>query len=147
MSFITNNIFRDTSSNNFSIDVVGDNMRQVGISPYSSEHWSIRFNQNSSPISLLQREGDFNFRGNDFTIESWVNLDRFSEEVDEYGNVTSFCVYSCLNIANTSGVQVVVKNIRGNNFITERTVVSLMYNGMEIVSGFVPKTSVSTSSS
>jgi hypothetical protein len=138
MSLITNSVFRDTSPNSVSVIPFGQPV-QSSVSPYSYENWSVRFNKNTLPIFVKQRNEDFNFRGNDFTIETWVNVDAYNTVNSQTGDTTGYCIFSSYDKQTNNGLYITLKLNEGNNIIGPQTVVSLFYNNEITVTGVIPE--------
>ena len=138
MSLITNSVFRDTSPNSVSVIPFGLPI-QSSVSPFSYENWSMRFNKNASPILIKQRNEDFSFRGNDFTIETWVNVDAYNAVNFQTGDTTGYCIFSSYDKQTNNGLHITLKVNEGNNIISAQTVVSLFYNNEIVITGVIPE--------
>ena len=143
MSVITNSVFRDTSPNGFQI-IPFNQPIQSSVSPASHENWSMRFNKNAQPLYINQRNTDFNFRGNDFTLETWVNVDTYNTVNTQTGDTPGYCIFSCFNKGNTQGLYVILKVNKGNNIIPQQTAVSVFYGTELLVTGNIPETSIAS---
>ncbi len=138
MSLITNSVFRDTSPNSVSVIPFGQPV-QSSVSPYSYENWSMRFNKNTSPIYINQRNDDFSFRGNDFTIETWVNIDTYNSVNSQTGDTTGYCIFSSYDKQTNNGLYITLKLNEGNNIVGTQTVITLFHNNESVVVGVIPE--------
>jgi hypothetical protein len=133
MGVINNNTLRDLSTNNFPVIKHG-NVQQYGVSPSSSENFSVLFPKNSTPLTVRQ-PNLLNFRGNDFTLETWLNVEQLNDVNFNTGDSTGYCIMS--TPLAIKPLTLTIKTIEGNNFNVKQTKVSFKYNNVVLVEGMV----------
>jgi hypothetical protein len=134
---VANNVIKDISTNNFPVLQHGS-ITQFGISPLSHENYSYYFPKNSTPLSI-STSSLLNFRGNDFTLEMWVNFDDANQIDFSTGDTPGFCLLNSYNEFNSQIFTLIVKKIKANNFNTQQTHIILKYNNNTVLQGSVPE--------
>lgn len=137
MSVITNNNIRDLSVNEFPITKIND-VNISGISPTSNENYSVFFYKNSTPLSVIP-SSIFNFRGNDFTIETWLNVESINEINFNTGNSNGFCLIDSPQTTVNKNFSLILKLNKGNNFVPTQTFIGAYYDKTPLVEGYIPQ--------